>query len=271
MPSKILLFVPAHNCERQLPRVVERLRRSPALPFLSEVLVVNDGSRDGTLAAALACEPLPGVTWKVASTGENLGLGGVHKAAFARALRGGFTHAAVLHGDDQADPDDIAPLLATGIHERHSALLGSRFAPGARLGGYSRFRTLGNLAFNAAFSLALRRRVLDLGSGLNVFGRGVMESPHLAGMADGLTFNVHLLVDMLRTSGPTPLFFPLSWREEDQLSNVRLVRQTVATTRILLAAAAAPDAFLRGDHRVVRRASYDLVDERVAEAVAGRP
>lgn len=49
MPPKILLFIPAYNCAPQIPRGIEQVRNSKVLPFLHEVLVINDRSKDGSM------------------------------------------------------------------------------------------------------------------------------------------------------------------------------------------------------------------------------
>mgnify|MGYP000582291217 CR=1 FL=1 len=50
-------------------------------------------------------------------------------------------------------------------------------------------------------------------------------------LADDLTFNVHLLL-LLVHSRAGIRFFPISWREDGQVSNVRLVRQAWRTIGI---------------------------------------
>ena len=44
--SKILLFIPMYNCEKQIPRVLGQLT-DEVCSYLSEVIVVNNRSTDG--------------------------------------------------------------------------------------------------------------------------------------------------------------------------------------------------------------------------------
>lgn len=48
---KTLLFIPAYNCEKQLPRVLDQIDVE-IIPYLDEVLVIENQSTDGTLEVA---------------------------------------------------------------------------------------------------------------------------------------------------------------------------------------------------------------------------
>lgn len=232
-PCRILVFVPMYNCERQVVRVLERVGTHLA-GLVHEVLVIDNGSRDRSREAAkeaLAQLPMPGT---LLANDANYNLGGSHKVAFRHALANGFDWVIVLHGDDQADPADIAPWLRAGgpSADGLDAWLGSRFSRGSRRTGYAWHRTAGNLVFNSFFSLVAGRWLVDLGSGLNAFRTAALREPFWANLADDLTFNNHLLLALayrrLRFR-----FAPISWREEDQVSNVRLFRQSWRTVRII--------------------------------------
>ncbi len=246
--SRILLFIPAYRCEGQIGRVVAQLT-AEAAERIDAVAVIDNQSPDGTRERAIetltATSPIP---WRVLRNDENYGLGGSHKVAIDLALAEGFTHLVVLHGDDQASLSDVLPLLTPQTLDGLDALLGARFARGARLEGYSRVRTAGNHVYNWLFSAVGRRRFQDLGSGLNVFRVGAFaEQPHRQ-FSDDLTFNYFLCLLMARQRWNIR-FFPITWREEDQRSNVKLVDQGLRTLRFLGTYARNPDAFLAADHR----------------------
>lgn len=255
MSDRILVFIPCYNCEGQIGRVLRQFRDIPPASF-EEILVLDNRSADGTVNVALEAAPeVRGFRFTVGRNRENYNLGGSHKAAFAYATRNGFSHVIVLHGDDQGRVADVLPLLASGAHRDHDACLGARFMEGARVEGYSPMRRIGNRVFNLLFTVALRRRITDLGSGLNVFGRAVFPPAFTTHLPDDLYFNPYLLAAMadrrMRIS-----FFPISWREDDQVSNVRMASQALKT----LGAAweyLTNRPFLRtGDHRTIRRDGY---------------
>lgn len=254
--ARVLVFIPAYRCAAQVVRVLDQF--TPEVQEqVDTVLVVDNQSPDDTLAAAIArgrerftrCRF---VAWRNES---NYGLGGSHKAALRHAIAQGFSHLVVLHGDDQGDIRDLLPLLARGEHLASDCLLGARFMPGSRLAGYSRFRTFGNRVYNVLFSLAARRRIHDLGSGLNLYRLEPLRDFYYERFPDDLTFNyVMLLASYAR--GQQVRFFPISWREDDQVSNVRLFRQAFKVLGLLAGYLAGREAFLARDLRATAHARY---------------
>lgn len=260
MPSpvdRILVFIPAYNCAAQIGRVLAQFDTVAAGRF-AEILVLDNGSKDGTQEAALAAaQSVKACPVTVARNRANYNLGGSHKSAFAYAVAQGCTHVVVLHGDDQGHIRDLMPILDRGEHRRHDACLGARFERGSRLQGYSRFRVFGNHVFNALFSVASLRRIVDLGSGLNIFAKSVFADPSLERYADDLRFNVYLLLGMI-DRGMSFEFFPISWREDDQVSNVKIVSQSLKTLQILQEYSLKRAMFRTGEHRAVAHGSYEF-------------
>lgn len=252
---KLLVFIPCYNCERQIGRVLEQFRAVPPAIF-DEIIVLDNRSTDGTVGAALqAIAGLPEHPFTVACNRENYNLGGSHKAVFAYAEARGFSHVVVLHGDDQGRIADVLPLLESGAHRDHDACLGSRFMAGSRIEGYAIVRRIGNHIFNLIFSLALRRRITDLGSGLNVFARSVFPPEVTMRLPDDLYFNPYLLAAMV-DRGMRIRFFPISWREDDQVSNVHMASQALKTLNAAREFLTDRTALRAGEHRKAVRAEY---------------
>jgi dolichol-phosphate mannosyltransferase len=270
--SRILAFVPAYNCAAQIGRTLAQFDASVAV-HVSELIVVDNRSTDGTAAAARqALETLSGIRGRLLLNDANYGLGGSHKVAFDYALDHGFDYCLVVHGDDQARVHDILPLLARGDHRRFDCLLGARFMNGSRLVGYSRLRTLGNEVFNLLYSALSGRRLYDLGSGLNLYAATALADRFYARFADDLTFNYYLILASAAKRWRMR-FFPIEWREEDQRSNVKLVRQSLKTLRIVTDFARSRARFLGLDHsgRPGQRYTWTVAfDNALADrAVAG--
>lgn len=245
--DRILVFVPAYNCSQQIPRVIAQFDQE-VRGLVDEVLVVDNRSTDSTAEAAeAALRELSGIRARLVRNVENYGLGGSHKVAIKIAMQEGVDHLVVLHGDDQGRLADLLPALRAGEHRRHDALLGSRFARGSRLSGYSPVRVAGNHVFNALFSVVARRRLTDLGSGLNLFQVRLFQDGFYLRLADDLTFNYHLILHAAARRWDMR-FVPISWREEDQVSNVKLVSQTKRMLAILRDYAVSKDTFLAHDY-----------------------
>jgi dolichol-phosphate mannosyltransferase len=224
--DRFLLFIPVYNCERQIPRVVAQLTPDVCRLF-SEVIIVNNRSTDYTQAAAIAsCRGLQAVRARVLLNDSNYGLGGSHKVAFNYALANGYDYCVVLHGDDQGSIADLAPLIRSGAHRNADCLLGARFMRGSQLAGYSSLRTFGNHVFNLIYSLASGLRICDLGSGLNLYAVASLAARSYLLHSDDLTFNYHMILHSV-AAGWRINFFPIVWRETDQVSNVKLIRQSL--------------------------------------------
>jgi glycosyltransferase involved in cell wall biosynthesis len=254
-----------YNCAPQIGRVIGQL--TPAVQALIEevILVNNRSTDDGEEVAIKAAAGLTGMNVKVLRNDNNYGLGGSHKVAFNHALTHGFDYCIVLHGDDQGDIADLVPLLERGDHRRVDCLLGARFMRGSRLEGYSLFRTFGNQVFNAIYGVASGWRIYDLGSGLNVYAVKALASRRWLRHADDLTFNYHMLLHSI-ADGWRMSFFPLAWREEDQTSNVKLVRQSLRVLGIAWRYAAGREAYLADDY--AGRPNHDYTSTTIYEGAA---
>jgi glycosyltransferase involved in cell wall biosynthesis len=257
MSDRILLFIPCYNCAPQIGRVLNQLA-GPVGGYVEEVLILDNWSQDSTIdrAAEIAAN-ITAPRILIARNRENFHLGGSHKAAFRYAEAQGFSHVVVLHGDDQGRLDDILPILEQKEHQRYDACLGARFMRGLRPEGYSRFRRFGNIVFNRIFSIVAQRPVHDLGSGLNIFGRAVFTDPTIERASDDLRFNVYILLGLIDQQFKM-LYFPITWREEDQLSNVRLASQAWRTLEIAWEYFARRPHFRTADHRDRTIATYEF-------------
>jgi glycosyltransferase involved in cell wall biosynthesis len=232
VPERMILFIPMYNCERQIVRVLMKLEELQQ--HFEEVLIVNNRSTDNGEAAAIRALEigLKGCKVTVLLNKQNYGLGGSHKVAFKYAKRNNYDFCLVLHGDDQGNINDILPELNMGQHRSYDCLLNSRFMSGSQRVGYSRIRTLGNLVFNQLFSAATGRRQYDLGSGLCCYSKKFLYSSVTEMCSDDLTFNYTLQLHA-SAKNVSQKFFPSSWIEDDQVSNVKLFRQTFQMVKLL--------------------------------------
>ncbi len=263
MKDRILLFIPGYNCEKQIVRVLGRVVSSAeVLRYVSRILVVNNRSTDKTEEAVVNfMEANPKLPVTLLRNRENYGLGGSHKVAFQYAVEHEFDYIVVLHGDDQGDIQDLLCVLRKKLYKKYDCCLGARFMRGSRLKGYSLFRTFGNMIYNFLFSAVLRTRVFDLGSGLNLYSVKMLKDPFYIKFPDKLTFN-YCMILASHYYGHRVLFFPITWREEDQVSNVKMTKQAVSVLKMLAAYGRDPE-FIRTELREEKRKNYsgDIVRE----------
>jgi glycosyltransferase involved in cell wall biosynthesis len=253
---KILVFIPCYRCEPQIQRVIAQFDED-IQKLVDTVMVVDNRSPDNTLTTAIEAgknklQNCHFIAWK---NTDNYGLGGSHKAAFRYAIDNDFDHLIVLHGDDQADIRDLKTHLESGEHNKYDCFLGARFMPGSQLKGYSWLRTFGNRAYNLLFSIQVLKRVYDLGSGLNMYRLAAFKEFYYKNIPDDLTFNYVMLLGSYNRQQAVK-FFPITWREEDQVANVRLFSQATRVLKLLAGYFFCRDKFLKTEMRAKTFATY---------------
>lgn len=118
--SRIAVVVPAH-CEER--RIREVLTGIPA--FVDEIVVVDDGSDDATFERAANCEQRdPRID--LVRHAYNRGVGAAVVRGYRRALRRGVDVAAVMAGDGQMDPSDLAAVVAPVVEGEADYATGNR-------------------------------------------------------------------------------------------------------------------------------------------------
>jgi glycosyltransferase involved in cell wall biosynthesis len=155
----VLVVVPCHNEERTLPGVVAEVQEH--LPF-ADVLVVDDGSTDGTRQAAKAAGA------DVLSLCVNLGVGGAMRAGYRYAVEHGYDQVIQIDGDGQHDASQAFELL--------SALGSADLVIGARFAGSGEYEVHGPRRWSMrllAYALSRRTGVplTDVTSGFRATNR----------------------------------------------------------------------------------------------------
>lgn len=90
--------------------------------------------------------------------------------------------------------------------------------------------------------------VYDLGSGLNMYSVKSLESRYYHKFKDNLMFNCYMLLAVTSLNQKIK-FFPILWREDDQVSNVKIINQAIRTLKMLWGYVSKRAAFLEDEHR----------------------
>lgn len=223
MPNKYLLAIPCYNCAPQIGRVLDKITEDLESQ-VEEIMVINNLSEDNLEQIVIKYINAEKLTkLHLYRNRENYSLGGSHKVAFLHAEAMGATHVIILHGDDQANPNDIPSMISMIESHECSTVLGSRFNNRSKRVGYDWKRVFGNKALNIMYSILTMRHVEDLGSGLNIFAVSDMDKRRYLNFADRLTFNFELLLDLIDRNVNFK-YHPITWSEDDQVSNARNFR-----------------------------------------------
>ena len=221
MKNKILLFIPMFNCEKQITRVLNQIDEK-VREYITEIIVVDNRSTDKSQEKVINyIENNKDKNIKLFLNTENYNLGGSHKVAFNYAVKNNFDYVIVLHGDDQGNLSDFLPILKENIYKKYDCCLGARF-----------IRIWGNYIFNWLFSIVTEEKVYDLGSGLNMYSVKILKNEYYKKFPDTLYFNNCMLLASYYYKHNL-LFYPISWKEEDQVSNNKLIKFSISLLKML--------------------------------------
>lgn len=137
---RVAVVVPAYNEADNLPKTLATIP-----DYVDHVLVVDDGSADGTGVVA-AEHARPGV--EVLRHLQNRGVGAAVATGYQRALALGSDVAVVMAGDGQMDPRDLPTLLQPIVDGQADYVKGNRFASREVWRTMPRLRLVGNIALS---------------------------------------------------------------------------------------------------------------------------
>ncbi len=165
---RLAIIIPTYNEALNLPHLVPRIR---AVQPDAQILVVDDGSPDGTAAVA-----------------EGLGVGVLSRST--KSGRGGAVLAGLIQASGDPDnewflemdadlshqPEELERLLA--VSEGADMVVGSRYLPGARIEGWSWRRKVWSRMSNRMIRTVLGVPMSDFTNGYRLYSRRAVE--HLA-------------------------------------------------------------------------------------------
>lgn len=174
----ISVVIPALNEAQNLPYVLPNIP-----PFVSEVLLVDGFSTDGTIEVAQRLLPTIKIVKQMGK-----GKGNALKAGFA-ACTGDII--VMLDADGSADPNEI-PRFVEALLKGNDFAKGSRFVKGGRSYDITHLRRLGNYGLSSLTNLLFWTHFSDLCYGYNAFWKHCLD--YLEVDSDG--FEVETLINL---------------------------------------------------------------------------
>lgn len=169
------IFIPAYNAEKTIASVVERIPES-FWPSVAEVIVVNDGSTDGTDAVVRAlAERHPKL--RLFSQPENRGYGAAVRKGLALSLESGADYVVCLHADGQYPPEKLPEFIPYMAEHAIDVLQGSRHKEGtARRGGMPLYKVVAGKILTWLENKTFGLEMTDYHSGFMLYSRRAVES-----------------------------------------------------------------------------------------------
>jgi glycosyltransferase involved in cell wall biosynthesis len=184
---KLSVIVPIYNERNTVAEIVRRMR-SVELDVDLEVVLVDDGSDDGTRALL---PQLADSTVRIVKHDRNRGKGAAIRTGLANATG---DMVLVQDADLEYDPDEWPKLLAPMQKGRAAVVYGTRFRGERRAMPLSVW--LGNRILVGAANVLYNTTLSDVETGYKLFDRGLLDRLHLT--ADGFDFEPEVTARVLR-------------------------------------------------------------------------
>lgn len=182
---KIIGVILAYNVAKLLPRAVARIPQGA----LDDVIVMDDGSKDGTAEVAQQ------LGLKVFRHVPNRGYGRNLQAGLQQALELGADYVVEIHGDGaQFNPVSVL-YAANAIQEGAQLILGSRFQePGQALrNGMSVTRFIANRFLSFFDRLVLGLKLTEFHTGFRIYGKQLLETVPYTENANSYLFSFQII------------------------------------------------------------------------------
>lgn len=162
---KLSIIIPVFNERETLPRILDRIQK---LPYRAEIIVVDDGSKDGTREFL---DKIKDPNIKIFRHEQNQGKGAAVRTAQSQ-ITGDYV--IIQDADLEYQPEDYPELLAPLLSGHADVVYGSRFIGPHR--AYYFWNFLANKVLNLLTNLLYNTILTDMECGYKVFRSEVFKS-----------------------------------------------------------------------------------------------
>jgi dolichyl-phosphate beta-glucosyltransferase len=201
------IVIPSYNEELRLPATLERIAEYLAtIALRTEVVVVDDGSRDRTAAVAESFRSkLPGL--RVLSNGSNRGKGYSVRHGMLEACG----HIVLFTDADLSAPIEESDKLVAMLKQGYDVAIGSRAMDRSLISTHeSLFREFAGIIFNKIVRVVLRLPFVDTQCGFKAFRRDRCRIIFEQQRIEGFGFDPELLY-LARHHGLKSIEIPVRW------------------------------------------------------------
>lgn len=228
MSPDYFIFIPAYNVQATLAGVLGRI--SPAVMERAQVLVIDDGSKDGTRGAfdSFVSGADCAGHLQYERFEKNSGYGAVVKRGIAAGLASGAKFVACLHGDGQYPAGQLGEFFAhleTASNQPEMALVqGSRhaLAGGAKAGNMPLYKRIGGAFLTALENVAFRQKLTDRHSGFIVYNAEFLKTLDLEKLSPSFDIDLEI-ISIADARGYRLSELPIPTRYAGEKSNLNVV------------------------------------------------
>jgi glycosyltransferase involved in cell wall biosynthesis len=188
--KKVIVVMPAYNAARTLQQTHAEVL---AQDYVDQVIVVDDGSEDETVAIA---ENLPNTVVHVHP--RNQGYGANQKTCYKLALEQGGDIIIMVHPDYQYTPMLIPAMVTMIGNGLYHCVLGSRILGGYALkGGMPLWKYVANRFLTLVENILLGAKLSEYHTGYRAFSRELLAQVPYGNNSDDFVFDNQMLAQVL--------------------------------------------------------------------------
>ena len=188
--EKKLVIIPTYNEIENIAKIIAAVF---AIPGAYHILVIDDGSPDGTAAAVKELQAVhPDRLFLVERSGK-LGLGTAYVTGFKWALARDYEYIFEMDADFSHNPDDLPRLLAACTEGGADMSVGSRYCDGINVVNWPLSRIMMSYCASIYVRTVLGFKMFDSTAGFVCYSRKVLETLDLdAVRMKGYGFQIEL-------------------------------------------------------------------------------
>lgn len=176
MSQKKIVIIPTYNEIENVSDIVERVM---ALPGNFEVLIIDDGSPDGTAQAVRSMQIVHPTRIHLMERSGKMGLGTAYIAGFKHALAKGYEYIFEMDADFSHNPDDLVRLYEACAVQGYDMAIGSRYITGVNVVNWPMGRVLMSFFASKYVQLITGIPIKDTTAGFKCYHRTVLEAINL--------------------------------------------------------------------------------------------
>lgn len=172
--SDSIVIIPTYNEKENIEKII---RAVFALPKAFDILVIDDGSPDGT--AAIVKELMQNEfadRLHIIERKDKLGLGTAYIAGFKWGLKQGYEYIFEMDADFSHDPNDLPRLYSACADDGYDLAIGSRYITGVNVVNWPIGRVLMSYFASKYVRLVTGFKVHDTTAGFKCYRRRVLET-----------------------------------------------------------------------------------------------
>lgn len=172
-----LVIIPTYNEKENIEAIINAVMN---LPLSFHVLVIDDGSPDGTaeIVTRLMDSPYNGRLHMIQRTGK-LGLGTAYITGFKWAIEHKYDYIFEMDADFSHNPDDLLKLYDACAHQGADVAIGSRYVSGVNVVNWPMGRVLMSYFASKYVRFVLGVDIHDTTAGFKCYRRQVLETIEL--------------------------------------------------------------------------------------------